>query len=101
MNLRVRRRRPDPLPSRPPIEVTLYRKPGCGLCDQAEAMLARIGQRLPIAVSLVDIDSDPVLQARYFLEIPVVAVGGAEVARAPIREGALEDRLTALAAGQR
>ena len=54
------------------LEVTLYGKAGCGLCDEAAAMLARIGRKLPLRVKTVDIDADPDLQARYFLEIPVV-----------------------------
>ena len=83
-----------------PLDVTLYRKPGCGLCDQAEAMLQRISRKLALQVSLVDIDSDPALQARYFLEIPVVVVGGREVARAPISERPLEAELRAAAAAR-
>ena len=79
-----------------PIEVTLYRKPGCGLCDHAEAALARIAKKVPLRVVLVDIDSDPALQARYFLEIPVVTVRGREVAKAPISERALERTLKTL-----
>jgi len=79
-----------------PLEVTLYRKPGCGLCDEAEAILARISRRLPLTVDCVDIDSDAALQARYFLEIPVVAARGQEVARAPITERTLEARLREL-----
>lgn len=76
-----------------PLEVTLLRKPGCGLCDEAEGMLRKLGRRIAVRVTLVDIDSDPELQARYFLEIPVVLVDGREIARAPIRETALEDAL--------
>lgn len=78
-----------------PLEVTLYGKAGCGLCAQAEAMLKRIARRIPLHLVLVDIESDPELQARYFLEIPVVTVGGAEIARAPISERALETELLA------
>lgn len=76
-----------------PLEVTLYGKAGCGLCDQAEAMLTRIAKRLPLRLAVIDIDSDLELQARYFLEIPVIAVGSAEVARAPISERLLEAAL--------
>ena len=78
-----------------PIQVTLYRKAGCGLCDQAEYYLARIGKRLPLSVALVDIASDPRLEERYFMEIPVVAVDGEEIARAPISERRLQDALEA------
>ena len=66
-------RRPE-RPSVEPIRVTLFRKQGCGLCDQAEAMLARISKQTPLRVTAVDIDSDEDLQRRYFMEIPVVAV---------------------------
>lgn len=77
------------------LEITLYRKEGCGLCDQAETMLAHIARRIPLRVSLIDIDSDPALQERYFLEIPVVAIGDHEIARAPISERTLEAALRA------
>jgi hypothetical protein len=56
-------------------------------------MLVRIGKRIPLRIETADIDADPALQERYFLEIPVVAVGGEEVARAPIGERALEAEL--------
>jgi hypothetical protein len=82
-----------------PLEVTLYRKPGCGLCDQAEAMLERIGRRLPLRVTVVDIDADPALQAKYFLEIPVILARGDEIARAPISERPLEAALRERAEG--
>ena len=67
-----------------PLEVTLYRKDGCGLCDQAETMLASIAKRIPLRVTSVNIDSDATLQARYFLEIPVIATGDEEIARADV-----------------
>jgi len=84
---------------RSPLQVTLYRKDGCGLCDQAEVMLQRIGRSLALTVETVDIDSDVALQARYFLEIPVVSVAGREVARAPISERSLRARLEEFAGG--
>ena len=78
-----------------PLEVTLYRKDGCGLCDQAETMLARISKRIPLRVTTVDINSDSKLQARYFLEIPVITIGEEEIARAPLNERTLEPALRA------
>ncbi len=79
-----------------PLRVTLYGRPGCSLCDHAEQMLARIGRRIPLAVELVNIETDGDLHQRYMFEIPVVAVDGAEVAKAPIYEHALEEALAAL-----
>jgi glutaredoxin len=79
------------------LQVTLLRKRDCGLCDHAAAALSRISHKVPLTVEHVDIDEDEALQARYFLEIPVVLVDGVEVARAPIRERALEETLRELA----
>lgn len=86
--------KPRTRPPRPDVlEVTLYRKQGCGLCDQAEIALARLAKRMQFRVNPVDIDTDPALQARYFLEVPVVAIGEHEIARAPMSEWTLEDAI--------
>ncbi len=80
-----------------PLRVTLYGRPGCSLCDHAEQMLSRIARRIPLAVELVNIETDDALHQRYMFEIPVVTVEGAEVAKAPIYERALEETLAGLA----
>ena len=82
------------------LQVTLYGNENCRLCAQAEAMLGRIAHRLPLVVTVVEIDSDPELQRRYLFEIPVVVVMGKEIARAPIYETALEDALAELAGSE-
>ena len=79
------------------LKVTLLRRQDCGLCEHAAAALSRISHKVPLVVEQVDIDEDEALQRRYFLEIPVVLVDGVEVARAPIRERALEDLMRELA----
>lgn len=84
-----------------PLKVTLYGNAGCVLCSQAEAMLRRISRRFALEVTVVAIDSDPDLQRRYMFEIPVVVANGAEVARAPIFETALEDAIEELVASAR
>jgi hypothetical protein len=63
---------------------TIYRRPGCHLCDDAELLLrdelairARAGLA-PVTVTRVDIGADPDLEARYGRHIPVFAVGTEE-----------------------
>ncbi|HMO54731.1 MAG TPA: glutaredoxin family protein [Tepidiformaceae bacterium] len=82
-----------------PIQVTLYGRRECGLCDHALAALQRIATKVPLDLTVVDIDTDEELQARYFIEIPVVVANGEEVARAPISERTLAECLEALARG--
>ncbi len=58
--------------------VTLYSKPDCHLCDEAEHLLAQVGRRLPIEVRKVDIQSSPELFARFRYRIPVIEVRGGQ-----------------------
>jgi hypothetical protein len=85
--------------SGPRIEIILYGRAGCHLCDEARAALGRIAGRICLRVTEVDIDGDDDLQRRYMFEIPVITADGVEVARAPISEGALEDALAAVVVG--
>ncbi len=65
--------------------VTLYTKPGCHLCEAAEALLARLAAEVPLTVTAVNIAEDEALLARYGERIPVVRVGETELA-APLSE---------------
>jgi glutaredoxin len=79
------------MPVRP--VVTLYTRQGCSLCDEAEGFLRRLAPRLGFELQSVDIESDDALLRRYMFEIPVVALGDREVAKAPIYARALEEAL--------
>ncbi len=69
--------------------VTLYGRPGCHLCDDAQAVLDRVGEPYDV----VDIESDDDLLRRYLERIPVVAVDGEEVFDFFVDEPALRARL--------
>ena len=55
--------------------LVLYSRPGCHLCDDARAVLLRIGEPF----DEVDIDSDDELFKRYLERIPVIALDGEEL----------------------
>ncbi len=74
------------------LELTLYTRPGCHLCDDAAVALRRLQADLPFTFSETNIDLDPSLRERYGDQIPVIAAGERLVARAPI----VERRLRAL-----
>ena len=73
-----------------PRQVFLYSRPGCHLCDDAAELLERLAQRIPIAVSEVNILDDIDLYERYKHSIPVVALAGGLTLAAPIRADELE-----------
>jgi len=89
-----------PVTSPRPV-VTLYGRSNCGLCDEAETMLRALGTQLGFTLELTNIESDPALLDRFLLAIPVVAVDGREIARAPIRRNSLEAALRAALAPAR
>ncbi len=57
------------------ISVTLYTKPGCDLCLEAQDELNALAAEYPHHVTEVDILEDPQLFERYKHIIPVVVVG--------------------------
>ena len=73
-----------------PPPVTLYTRADCPLCEEARGLLDALAGELGFAVEPVDIDADRELRARYNYAVPVIALGGDEIARAPIRAAALE-----------
>ena len=73
-----------------PRQVVLYTRPGCHLCDDAAELLERLAQRIPIAVTEVNILGDIDLYERYKHSIPVIALAGGATLVAPIRADALE-----------
>ena len=69
--------------------ITLYGRPGCHLCDDARAILDRVGE----PYDEVNIEDDDDLHRRYLERIPVVAVDGDELFDFFVDEGALRARL--------
>jgi glutaredoxin len=57
------------------VRLVLYGRDGCHLCDEARAVLERVGHPF----EEVDIEADDALLRRYLERIPVVALDGEEL----------------------
>jgi uncharacterized membrane protein len=57
------------------IEVTLYSRSDCHLCEEAKADLAALQAQIPHTLKVVDIDGNADLTERFAQEVPVVEVG--------------------------
>ena len=71
------------------IELTIYSRPGCHLCDEMKAVVRRVAESIPLKpvnVVEIDISTDPELEALYGLEIPVLLVEGKKAAKYRIEE---------------
>ena len=54
----------------------------CPLCDEMLAELAALGRSVPLPpIDLIDVDSDPQLQRRHGLDVPVLLLDGTVVCR--------------------
>ncbi len=71
--------------------LTIYRRPGCHLCDDAYALLQRFG----LCPDCVDIDADAELKARFDHCVPVVEIDGRIRFRGRINEVLLRRVLNA------
>lgn len=74
------------------IEVTLYTKPGCHLCEDVKVRLAALTAVHPHHLTEIDINSDRDSFTRYHLTIPVVHIGQIEL-QAPITDAQLQAAL--------
>ncbi len=64
-----------------PLEVTLYTRPGCHLCEDAKRLILPLLHEFHALLREVNIDEDPQLTALYGLDIPVIFIGTHKAAK--------------------
>ena len=69
------------LASAEPLEITVYSRPGCHLCEEAKAVMAPLLKEFAATVREVNIDRDNELAERYSWDIPVIFIGGHKAAK--------------------
>ena len=75
------------------VEITLYSKPECHLCDVAKEVLASRQTYVPMEIKEIDIRDSEELMEAYGTEIPVVFVGKQKCFRHRVHPKGLESRL--------
>ncbi len=61
------------------VELTLLSRRFCHLCHDMEAALAPLAAEFGAAVTVVDVDGDPLLEAKYDELVPVLLHGQNEL----------------------
>ena len=74
--------------------VTLVRKPGCHLCDDAQVVVEKVCGELGVPWEHKDITQDQELHDRYWEQIPVVLVDGEQHTFWRVNEDRLRRALT-------
>jgi len=63
------------------LDVTLYSRPGCHLCEAAKAAIHPVLAEFGVTLYEISIDGDAVLTERYGWDIPVLFVGARKAAK--------------------
>jgi glutaredoxin len=81
-----------------PVEIVIYSRAECCLCDDAKAAIerARKTHRLDLEVRVIDIDGDPGLREQYNDQVPVVFVAGRKAFKYRVDPDRLAERVRRL-----
>jgi hypothetical protein len=83
------------------IEIVLYERPGCCLCEEMHAVVASLVSEFPLEVACIDVSQDPVLEARFGAEVPVMFVAGRKAFKYRVTAQSLRERLRRATTGAR
>jgi thioredoxin reductase (NADPH) len=79
------------------VRLTLYSRAWCHLCHDMEALVrqvqAELASECAFELEILDVDADPVLEARYNELVPVLMRGERELARYHLDPDALRHYL--------
>ena len=75
------------------MNLTLFSKPGCHLCEEMRVLLDELQPEYGFAIDEIDITQDDELHRRYLERIPVVALDNEELFDFFVDEAALEAKL--------
>jgi len=75
------------------VQLTLYTRAECPLCHEMQAVIERVARDVPLALELVDVDTDPSLAAAYGNEVPVLTINGRKAFAARVDARTLRARL--------
>ncbi len=77
---------------REPAHVVVYTRTGCGLCREAEELVAAEARGAHVEHVDIDAAGEDVLR-RYHVRVPVVTVDGREVAEGHVSPGTIRQAL--------
>jgi len=79
-----------------PVQIDIYSRPGCHLCDDAKEVVERVRRRFPFSLRVIDIETDPELEKAYGQQIPVVFINGNKAFKYHVDEHELEQKVKRL-----
>lgn len=78
------------------IQIDIYSRPRCHLCDDAKEVIERVRRRYPFSVRIINIEDNPALEKAYGTEIPVIFINGNKAFKYRVDEAELEKKVKRL-----
>ena len=78
------------------IDVEIYSRPGCHLCDEAKDVIERVQHRFAFGLRIINIETDPELEQEYGEQIPVVFINGIKAFQYHVDEAEFENKVKRL-----
>ena len=75
------------------MQLTLYTRAGCHLCEEMKAQLQPLVREFSLALREVDVDTDAELKTRFGEELPVLFLDDRKVAKYHVDVGRLRRTL--------
>jgi glutaredoxin len=73
------------------VQVTLFSRPGCHLCDLARDVITAERNRTSFELVEVDVSTEDALELEYGIRIPVVLIDGVEAFEIEVDAGRFRD----------
>ena len=77
------------------VQVILYTRPGCHLCDEAKQAIAAAGCAENYTLTEVNIETGPVLLDLYGNDIPVITIDGVQAFKHRVDSEAFRQKVLA------
>ena len=78
------------------VQIDIYSRPGCHLCDEAKAIIELVQRRFPFELRVINIEQDSELEKQYGSDIPVVTINGNKAFKYRVDEAELEKKVKRL-----
>ena len=78
------------------IEIEVFSRPGCHLCDIALEIIGDLQGRYPLSLKVTNVETDPQLEQEHGSHLPVVRIDRHAMFKYPIKAEDLEMELKRL-----
>ena len=78
-----------------PVEIRIYSRANCHLCEEAKSTIERVRKDVdvPVTIDEIDVDKDETLRAEYGDRVPYICIDGRPTFKYEVDEAELRQRL--------